>query len=83
MVRFRYELRSTAERRLTKIAGVDTIRLAAVRLPTRRAAEVRLSDYNSLVHSYVLLRCYRDFVLTVANPSWSWRRCPGSLRSCC
>jgi alpha-galactosidase len=54
MVRFRYDLRSTAERRLTKIAGVDTIRLAAVRLPTRRAAEVRLSDYNSLVHSYVL-----------------------------
>ena len=53
VVRFRYKLVSTTERRLTKVAGVDTVRLAAVTLPTRRAAEVRLSDYNSLVHSYV------------------------------
>jgi len=53
VVRFRYELTSRTERRLTKTAGGDTVRFAAVTLPTRQAVEVRLSDYNSLVHSYV------------------------------
>lgn len=53
VVRFRYELTSTTEHRLTKSTGADTVRLAAVVLPSRDAVEVRLSDYNSLVHSYV------------------------------
>jgi len=53
VVRFRYELTSRTQRRLTKTAGVDTVRLAAITLPAREAVEVRLSDYNSLVHSYV------------------------------
>lgn len=53
VVRFGYELTSNTERRLTKSAGVDAVRLARVTVPTRAAVEVRLSDYNSLVHSYV------------------------------
>jgi len=53
VVRFRYELTSTTERRLTKSAGVDAVRLTGVIVPSRDAVEVRLSDYNSLVHSYV------------------------------
>jgi len=53
VVRFRYGLTSTTDRRLTKSTGADTVRLAAVTLPTLNAVEVRLSDYNSLVHSYV------------------------------
>jgi len=53
VVRFRYELASTSERRLTRSTGVDAVRLAGVTVPTRDAVEVRLSDYNSLVHSYV------------------------------
>ena len=53
VVRFRYQLTSASERRLTKITGTDVLRLAEVTLPGPRAAEVRLSDYNSLVHSYV------------------------------
>jgi alpha-galactosidase len=53
VVRFRYSVVATGERRLTKSAGVDAVRLAAVTLPSCNAVEVRLSDYNSLVHSYV------------------------------
>ncbi len=53
VVRFRYELVSASERRLTKRAGVETLRLAKLTLSTHAAAEVRLSDYDSLVHSYV------------------------------
>lgn len=53
VVRFRYTLVADGDRRLTKSTGVDTVRLAAVTLPAREAVEVRLSDYNSLVHSYV------------------------------
>lgn len=53
VVRFHYEVSSTTARRLTKSAGVDAVRLAGVTLPSREAVEVRLSDFNSLVHSYV------------------------------
>ncbi|HEY0694746.1 MAG TPA: hypothetical protein VGD71_37640 [Kribbella sp.] len=51
--RFRYEIHSDGKRLLTKATGSDATRLTAVALPSRYAVEVRLSDYNSLVHSYV------------------------------
>jgi alpha-galactosidase len=55
-VRFRYELSSSAdvERRLTKSTneGKDAFHLATVDVEGC-ATEVRLSDYSSMVHSYV------------------------------
>jgi alpha-galactosidase len=53
VIRFRYEAHSDGKRLLTKATGRDAMRLAAVALPSQSAVEVRLSDYNSLVHSYV------------------------------
>lgn len=53
VVRFRHRIFSTTTRCLTKGSGEDAVRLVGVTLPTPHATEVRLSDYNSLVHSYV------------------------------
>lgn len=54
VVRFRYEVRSDRVHRLTKPAGVDRIRylgLSLAGLP--EASELRLSEFNDQLHSYM------------------------------
>ena len=52
ILRFRYELKSDRVRLLTKANGKEQLHLARVAI-SPGATEVRLSDYNSMVHSYV------------------------------
>lgn len=52
VVRFRYELKSGQRRLMTKSGGLEHVDLLRVGV-TAGATEVRLSDYNSMIHSYV------------------------------
>lgn len=77
VVRFHYRVSSLSERLLSKRSGGDTVRLASVSLPTTDATEVRLSDYSSLVHSYVPTEVplgERDFTAqqAVMGPMITW-----------
>ena len=77
VVRFRYELWSTTERRLTRATGRDALRYTGVGLPQALGTEVRLSDYDHLVHSYVPTevgldeRAFDDAV-AVMGPLLTW-----------
>ena len=54
VVRFRYEVRSDRVHRLTKPEGVDRLRYLEVSLAgLPEAAELRLSEFNDELHSYM------------------------------
>lgn len=55
IVRFRYELSSTASRRLTKTGGADSLTYLTTSLAgLPHAKEVRLAEFNEMVHSFCL-----------------------------
>ncbi|MGB2613339.1 MAG: alpha-galactosidase [Phycisphaerae bacterium] len=55
VVRFRYVLRSTAPRRLTRTSGRDALEYLAIGLgDLPQAKEVRFSEFQELVHSFCL-----------------------------
>lgn len=77
VVRFRYELRSAGPRLLTRADGADSLTYLSVRTGGQQATEVRLSDYDHLVHSYVpteasLGPAEFDAELTAMGPLLHW-----------
>ncbi len=55
VVRFRYELVGTGNHQLTKSGGTDNIRYLSVSVPeTSKIKEVKLSEFNEMVHSFCL-----------------------------
>ena len=55
VVRFRYELKSTAPRRLTRSSGRDALEYLAISLAgLPQAKEVRFSEFQEPVHSFCL-----------------------------
>lgn len=56
VVRFQYVLHSAAPRKLTKTGGCDALTYLTLPLDARAAKkEVRFSEFNELVHSFVLV----------------------------
>lgn len=55
VVRFRYELVGTGNHQLTKSEGTDNIRYLSVSVPgVSKIKEVKLSEFNEMVHSFCL-----------------------------
>jgi len=55
VVRFRYELVGTGNHKLTKIGGTDNIRYLSISVPEfSKIKEVKLSEFNEMVHSFCL-----------------------------
>ena len=55
VVRFRYELVGTGKHQLTKSGGTDNIRYLSVSVPEfSTIKEVKLSEFNEMVHSFCL-----------------------------
>jgi len=55
VVRFRYEIIGTGNHQLTKSAGVDNIRYLSLAVPEiSKMKEVKLSEFNEMVHSFCL-----------------------------
>ncbi len=55
VVRFRYELVGTGNHKLTKTEGVDNIRYLSFSVPEfEKIKEVKLSEFNEMVHSFSL-----------------------------
>jgi len=55
VVRLRYELIGTGNHQLTKSGGTDNIRYLSVSVPeTSKIKEVKLSEFNEMVHSFCL-----------------------------
>jgi alpha-galactosidase len=83
VVRFRYELQSTGPRLLTREEGADSLTYLSVQTGGRHATEVRLSDYDHLVHSYVPSEvsvgpAEFEAGLTVMGPLLHWRSGTGA-----
>ena len=56
IIRFRYEIASRTERRLTKASGTDSLQYLSLSLESRsRGTEIRFSDFNELYHSFTLV----------------------------
>jgi alpha-galactosidase len=55
VVRFRYELIGAGNHQLTKAGGIDNIRYLSVSVPEfSKIKEVKLSEFNEMVHSFCL-----------------------------
>ena len=77
VVRFRYQLRSAGPQRLTRDDGADSLTYLSVQTGGQQSTEVRLSDYDHLVHSYVptetsLGPAEFDAELTAMGPLLHW-----------
>ena len=55
VVRFRYELVGTGNHQLTKSGGIDNIQYLSIHVPGfSKIKEVKLSEFNEMVHSFCL-----------------------------